>query len=113
MRARWLFPPVLVALALSAPLVLEAPVPAGAVSTCAARAFVANNGDGSVSVLDLATDTVVGAPLTIGGGPAAVATSPDGQRVYVTNDSGTTMTVLDAVTGGVLATVEVGASPVD
>ena len=112
MRARWLVSPLLVTLvALSAPLALGGPVPAGAASTCSARAYVADNGDGNLSVLDVATDTV-GAPFVIGGGPQAVATSPDGQRVYVTDGSGTTMKVLDAATGTVLATVEVGGSPV-
>ena len=82
-------------------MALDAPAPAGAASTCVARAFVAVNGDGDLSVLDVATDTVVGAPFTVGGAPQAVATSPDGQRVYVTDGSGTTMTVLDAATGGV------------
>src|ERR1700712_5555306 len=100
MRARWMVSSVLVAVvALSAPLALGGSVPAGAASTCAARAFVANNGDGNLSVLDVATDAVVGTPFVIGGGPQAVATSPDGQRVYVTDGSSTTMKVLDAATG--------------
>src|SRR6476469_3040038 len=113
MRARWLVSPLLVTLVvLSAPLALGGPVPAGAASTCSARAYVADNGDGNVSVLAVSTDTHVRGPFVLGGGPQAVGTSPDGQRVYVTDGSSTTMKVLDAATGTVLATVDVGASPV-
>src|SRR3954454_13130400 len=113
MRARWFVSSALAAaIALIAPLALGGSAPAGAASTCNARAFVANNGDGNLSVLDVAADAVAGAPFAFAGAPQAVATSPDGQRVYVTDGSGTTMKVLDAATGTVLASVDVGASPV-
>jgi YVTN family beta-propeller protein len=52
-----------------APAVIDAPQPAGAATTCVARAFVANGGNDDVSVVDLATDTVVGAPVVVGHGP--------------------------------------------
>ena len=99
-------------LGLFAPVLADAPDVARAASTCSAHAFVANSGDGNVSVIDVATDTVVGSPFVVGGGPSGVATSPDGQKVYVTDDGGTTMKVLDATSGSVLATVDVGGSPV-
>src|SRR3954470_6362613 len=112
MRPRWILAGFVAALGLLAPVLTDAPDVARAASTCAARAFVADNGDGQVSVIDVATDSVVGSPFVVGSGPSAVATSPDGQKVYVTDDAGTAMKVLDATSGSVLATVEVGASPV-
>jgi YVTN family beta-propeller protein len=62
---------------LLAPTLVRAPAPAGAASTCNARAFVANNGDGNLSVLDAATDTVVG---STGTGRAHLGTPLHGLR---------------------------------
>src|SRR5260370_1203013 len=52
--------------------------PAGAaVSPNGARAYVTNFAGTTVSVIDTATNTVVGAPITVGTNPNAVAVSPD------------------------------------
>src|SRR3954462_8998820 len=115
MRARWLVSPLPVALvaALIAALVsLGAPVlggalPAGAASTCTARAFVADNGDSTLSVIDVAIEAVVGAPIAVGAGATRVATSPDGRTVYVTNSDAGTLSVVDAASGTVTGTVTV------
>lgn len=55
-----------------------------AFSPCGTRAYVANFGDGSVSVIDTATFLVT--PVNVGGHPYAVAAHPDNTRVYVTTD---------------------------
>jgi YVTN family beta-propeller protein len=47
-------------------------------------AYVANRSDGTVSVIDTATNTVVGT-IAEGDGPIAIAITPDGTRAYVTN----------------------------
>jgi YVTN family beta-propeller protein len=58
-----------------------------ALAACPAEAapflYVAN-GD-TVSVIDTATNTVVGLPIPVGTNPIGVAVTPDGRKVYVTN----------------------------
>ena len=46
--------------------------------------YVANSGDGTVSVIDTATNMVV-ATVPVGVNPQGVAVTPDGTHVYVTN----------------------------
>ncbi len=48
------------------------------------HAYVANSGDGTVSVITTATGVVSGA-FTIGTDPAGVAITPDGKHAYVAN----------------------------
>lgn len=47
------------------------------------RAYVANDFDNTVSVIDIATNTVV-ATVPVGGAPLALAITPDGAFAYVT-----------------------------
>ena len=47
-------------------------------------AYATNRHVDSVSVIDTATNTVVGAPILVGANPAGVAITPDGTRAYVT-----------------------------
>ncbi|SCK31427.1 IPT/TIG domain-containing protein [Streptomyces sp. WMMB 322] len=76
-------------------------------------AYVTNQTDATVSVIDTSDDTVAD---TINGenfqGPAGVALTPDGSKVYVANSSGEEVTVVDAgnnvVTGSLIT---VGISP--
>src|SRR5262245_29628679 len=58
-------------------------------------AYITNSGDNSVSVLDTASNTVVGAPIPVGTGPRGVAVHPAGTRVYVANFGDNTVSVLD------------------
>jgi YVTN family beta-propeller protein len=53
-------------------------------------AYVANSDSNTVSVIDTATNKVVGPPIKLGTGtgPVAVAVTPDGTHAYVAN-SGT------------------------
>jgi YVTN family beta-propeller protein len=92
-------------------------VPVGAVPERVAvtpdgrTAVVANAGDGTVSFLDTASGTVVGAPVTVGSNPFGVAVTPDGRLAYVTNILSDSVSVIDLSTRTVRATVAVGTSP--
>jgi YVTN family beta-propeller protein len=74
-------------------------------------AYVVNNGDNTVSVIDTATNTVVGTPIPVGGLPNGVAITPDGTHAYVANAGGNTVSVIATATNTVVATVTVGNSP--
>ena len=75
------------------------------------RAFVANIGSGSVSVLDLEKGECVDVVPT-GDGAEGVAVSPDGREVWVTNRGADTVSVLDAKTMKVEATIPAAAFPI-
>ena len=69
-------------------------------------AYVANDGSGNmpgntVSVIDIATDTVVGL-VTVGKQPLGVDITPDGKYVYVTNSKDGTVSVINTATNTVL-----------
>jgi len=75
------------------------------------RAYVANS-DGTLSVIDLTTNSVVASvPLGGGGGSWGVAVIPALNRVYVANSFGNTLTVVDTTTNTVVTNVAVGAGP--
>ena len=75
-----------------------------AITPDGSRAYVANKGDGTVSVIDTNTnmvdDTVILPALS---GPFAVAVTPDGTRLYVTNEFSDTVSVIDTATNSVIA----------
>jgi len=58
------------------------------------RAYVTDHLDNTISVIDIATNTVV-ATIPVGLGPFAVAITPDGTRAYVSNDFDNTVSVID------------------
>jgi YVTN family beta-propeller protein len=76
-------------------------------------AYVTNEGSGTVSVLDTASNTVV-ATVPVGFNPFGVAVNPAGTVVFVTNDipfGGVpfgAVSVLDTASSTVVATVPVG-----
>ncbi len=74
-------------------------------------AWVANEGDGTVTRVGLATQRVRGAPIPVGKNPHAVATG--GGDVWVANLGGGSVTRIDASTGRVVQTIPVGRGPVD
>ena len=79
-----------------------------AIDGTARRAYVANAGDASISVVDLDALTVVGTvPLT--GGPSAVAVDELAQVGYVLALN--TVRVVDTGTGEVVRTIELGEGP--
>ncbi len=73
-------------------------------------AYITNLGDGSVSVIDTATDSVV-ATVAAGFGPFGVAVNPGGNHTYVTNLNGNNVSVIGTATNSVVATVPVGVRP--
>ena len=74
-------------------------------------AYIANGGDGTVSVIDTATNTVVGIPIQVGKEPFGVAVTPDGKHAYVANRGSNNVSVIDTATNKVVATVVVGNVP--
>jgi YVTN family beta-propeller protein len=78
-------------------------------------AYVTNQGDGTVSVIDTATNPPsVVATVTVGSDPVGVGVTPDGKHVYVTNGYPcNTVSVIDTATNppSVVATVAVGLHP--
>src|SRR5260370_28109663 len=95
-----------VALALTVPCALA---PA---STQAQKAYIANSVDNTVSVIDTATNTVIGSPIPVGPFPLGVAVTPDGSTVYVTNHHSNMVSVIDTVTDTVSGSpIPVGVFP--
>jgi YVTN family beta-propeller protein len=72
--------------------------------------YVANNGDGTVSVIDT-TKRAVTALLPVGNAPVGVAITPDGKDAYVANNGDGTLSVITTATGAVSAPIPVGAGP--
>jgi YVTN family beta-propeller protein len=77
-----------------------------AVAVSGNRAYIANAYDGTVSVIDTTTNTVV-KTLGVGSSPQKLAVSPDGERVYVANTGSNTVSIIDASTDTVIGTVVV------
>ena len=77
------------------------------VSRDGARAWTANIGGGSVSLLDLTTGTLLKTTVT-GRGPEAIDLSPSGMEVWTADRSLNRITVLDASTMDTLASMPTG-----
>jgi len=58
------------------------------------RAYVTNNADNSVSVIDTTSNTVI-ATIPVGNSPSGIAAAPDGSHVYVRNQNEETISVID------------------
>ncbi|KQY10095.1 hypothetical protein ASD37_07095 [Mycobacterium sp. Root135] len=71
-----------------------------AVSRDGKRAYVTDTANSRVSVLDIATRSVIGS-IAVGGGPAGIAVADDG-RAYVVNSADGTVTVFDTATNAVV-----------
>ena len=69
------------------------------------KAFVANIGSGSVTVIDLKTRKKI-TDLKTGAGAEGIDISPDGKEVWVTNRAANTVSVIDVNTLKILATLE-------
>ena len=83
-----------------------------AVNPSGSRAYVANLGSNNVTVIDTATNTVVGAPIAVGTAPVAIAVNPSGSRAYVTNYGSNSVTVIDTATNTVVGVaIAVGSGP--
>jgi YVTN family beta-propeller protein len=94
-------------LAIAAALVLVL----GVSSARAQIVYMTNSGDGTVSLISTATDTVIGSPIPVGSSPFGAAVTPDGSKVYVANFSSDTVSVIATATNTVIATIPVGFGP--
>jgi YVTN family beta-propeller protein len=82
-----------------------------AVALGGARAFVANIGSGSVSVIDLETGLNLG-NIETGAGAEGITASSDGLHVWVTNRSADTVSVIDAESLEIVATIQCSSFPI-
>jgi YVTN family beta-propeller protein len=82
-----------------------------AITPNGARAYVTNFADNTVSVIDTASNTVVGSPISVGSGPAGVAITPNDLSAYVANFVSNTVSVIDTATNTVITTILVGQRP--
>jgi YVTN family beta-propeller protein len=75
-------------------------------------AYISHMFNKAVTVIDTATNTVVGSPITVGNGPTGVAVNPTGRRVYVANFNDDTVSVIDGTTNTVIGSpIPVGDGP--
>ncbi len=77
-----------------------------AISRDGTRAYVANTGSDSISVIDTSADQVT-ATIPVGDGPSALAVTPDGERLYVMTAAGV-VEVVDTALYTVVAMIPVG-----
>ncbi|MGQ0588595.1 MAG: YncE family protein [Sphingosinicella sp.] len=82
-----------------------------AVSPDRRRAFTANIGSGTVSVLDLARGTKL-RDIAVGGRPEGIALTPDGRTLWVGDLEGARVQAYDAASFARLAEVRTGAVPI-
>ncbi|MDB4902642.1 MAG: beta-propeller fold lactonase family protein [Mucilaginibacter sp.] len=73
-------------------------------------AYITNSGDGTVSVIDIATNTVV-STITVGSNPTGVSVSTDNNRVYVSNQNSNSVSAINTSTNKVISTIPVGTNP--
>jgi YVTN family beta-propeller protein len=69
-------------------------------------------GTNVASVIDTATNAVVGLPIPVGSGACGIALTPDGSKVYVANRGDNTVSVIDTATNTVVAVLPVGEGPI-
>jgi len=104
-RVRWSrFRSVITALATGLAVLASLPAPASAGDARQGRqvAYLTNQGNDTVSVVDITTNTVI-ATIPVGGAPTGVAAGPGGRAG--------TVSVIDTATNTVIATVPVGTQP--
>jgi YVTN family beta-propeller protein len=99
-RAIWLHKSILLVLLISMGVVglATAMVPAQT------RAYVLGPCSNTVSIIDIATNTVV-ATVSVGTVPARVAITPDGTHAYVINQNSSTVSVIATEINTVVATI--------
>jgi YVTN family beta-propeller protein len=82
-----------------------------AITPNGAYAYITNADSNSVSVVNLATNTVT-ETLTVGAGPYGVAVTPSGAYVYISNDvSNTVWAISTGASGGNKSPTTVGEFP--
>jgi YVTN family beta-propeller protein len=76
----------------------------------AAKAYVANFKDNTVSVIDTGAGEVV-ATVPVAAGPHGMAITKDGRMVYVSGDGSSSVDVIDTAIDKVVKTINVGKAP--
>src|SRR5919112_1991383 len=68
------------------------------------RIYVSNSNNNTVSVIDGATNRVIGDPIPVGEGPFGIAVDPNTNRIYVSNyfSDNNTVSVIDGATNRVI-----------
>ena len=86
--------------------------PSSAEGGCAGKAYVTNQNANTVSVIDTATNAVVGSAIPVGSEPVGIAITPDGTKAYVTNRNADTVSVINTATNAVVGSpITVGDLP--
>ena len=75
-----------------------------------ATAYVSNEGSGTVSAIDIATDKVT-ATLKNAKKPRGIAIAKDGSRLYLSDQTANALVVVELLKGTTLATIALGSSP--
>ena len=79
-------------------------------SIVTANAYVANSANGTVSVINTATNTVT-KTLTVGSNPYAVTLTPSGSFAYITNGNSSSVSIINTNSNTVTGTIGVGTNP--
>ncbi|MDA1676801.1 YncE family protein, partial [Bacillus cereus group sp. TH152-1LC] len=76
------------------------------------KIYVANSGANTVSVIDGATNTVVGGAISVGSGPSGIGVNTSTNKIYVANSGANTVSVIDGATNTVVGSaIPVGSGP--
>jgi YVTN family beta-propeller protein len=73
--------------------------------------YVANEGSGTVSAIDMTTNTVIPPPIAVGTNPNTMVIY--GDRLYVANEGSGTVSAIDTLTNTLTFTFTVGTNPGD
>jgi gliding motility-associated-like protein len=79
--------------------------------TIAQTAYITNSGDGTISVIDVANNTVT-ETILVGQVPTGVSVSADGTKVYTTNRNDNTINVINTATNAITHILSVGDLPI-
>jgi YVTN family beta-propeller protein len=65
---------------------------------------------GTVSTIDLTTNSIVGSPISVGDAPGELGVTPDGKLLYVVDQIGG-VSVIALATNSVIATIQISGHP--
>lgn len=74
-------------------------------------AYIVDNGNSSLSIVDLTTNTALPETINTGLQPYAIALTPDGYYAYVTNNGGSNVSVIDISNNTPINSINVGNNP--
>ena len=82
-----------------------------AVTPDGSKVYVANEGSGTISVINT-TDNTVTYTVNVGDHPQGVAVTPDGTKIYVTKEDSSIVSVIDISTNSVVTDMNVEGNPI-